>query len=132
MRPKIKTKYGNMEEIISFWPSGKLKSITHFRNGVLWDRSVYDRDGKYKYLERINPIEECTTENLEKKKNLVCDLIHLYINSLTFDELKNQLVENLAGDCEDDQHDYLVDLVEEKFGESVESLHKRTNGGRIR
>ena len=60
MRPKIKTKYGNMESIISFWPSGKLKSITHLRNGVPLDRLVYDRDGNYKDFESINPIEECT------------------------------------------------------------------------
>ena len=71
-------------------------------------------------------------ETLQKKKSLVGELIDLYVNSLTLDELKNQLAENLAFDCEDDKHDYLVDLVEKKFGESVESLHERINGGRIR
>lgn len=72
---------------------------------------------------------EIDEETLQKKKALVCDLIHLYINSLTLDELKNQLVENLAFDCEWNDQAYLIDLIEEKFGESVESIHERTNGG---
>lgn len=75
---------------------------------------------------------EIDEETLNKKKSLVCDLIYLYINSLTLDELKNQLVENLAFDCEWNQQGYVIDLIEKKFGESVESLHERTNGGRVK
>ena len=59
MRPSIKTKCDNMEEIILFWPWGKLKSITYLRNGVPLDRVVYDENGEYKYFESMNPIEEC-------------------------------------------------------------------------
>jgi len=69
MRPKIQNKYvnsktsqsryDNMEEIVLFWPWGKLKSITYLRNGVALDRVVYDEDGEYKDLESMNPIEEC-------------------------------------------------------------------------
>ncbi len=59
MRPKIQTKYNNMEEIVLFWPWGKLKSITYLRNGVPLDRVVYDENGVYKDFESMNPIEEC-------------------------------------------------------------------------
>lgn len=59
MRPKIQNKYDNMEEIVLFWPWGKLKSITYLRNGVPLDRVVYDEDGNYKDFESMNPIEEC-------------------------------------------------------------------------
>ena len=59
MRPKIQTKCGNMEEIVLFWPWGKIKSITYLRNGVPLDRVVYDENGEYKDFESMNPIEEC-------------------------------------------------------------------------
>ena len=72
MRPKIENKYGtwgklelinykyeNMEEIVLFWPWGKLKSITYLRNGVPLDRVVYDENGEYKDFESMNPIDEC-------------------------------------------------------------------------
>ncbi len=72
MRPKIENKYGtwgklelinykyeNMEEIVLFWPWGKLKSITYLRNGVPLDRVVYDENGEYKDFESLNPIDEC-------------------------------------------------------------------------
>ena len=69
MRPKIENKYvnsktsqsryGNMEEIVLFWPWGKLKSITYLRNGVPLDRVIYDENGEYKDFESMNPIEEC-------------------------------------------------------------------------
>ena len=48
-----------MEEIVLFWPWGKLKSITYLRNGVALDRVVYDENGVYKDFESMNPIEEC-------------------------------------------------------------------------
>ena len=67
MRPKIQTKYvnsktsqsryDNMEEIVLFWPWGKLKSITYLRNGVPLDRVVYDENGEYKDFESMTPIE---------------------------------------------------------------------------
>ena len=113
--PRCGSTHLNYEAIVSWSAGREAFEIEHV------DNPISCRDCEFEIV---------TTETLEKKKGLVGDLIHLYINSLTLDELKNQLVENLAGDCEDDQHDYLVDLVEEKFGESVESLHKRTNGGR--
>ena len=69
MRPKIENKYvnsktsqsryNNMEEIVLFWPWGKIKSITYLRNGVPLDRVVYDENGEYKDFESMNPIEEC-------------------------------------------------------------------------
>ena len=57
MRPKIENKYDNMEEIVLFWPWGKIKSITYLRNGVPLDRVVYDENGEYKDFESMNPIE---------------------------------------------------------------------------
>ena len=57
MRPKIVNKYENMEEVVLFWPWGKLKSITYLRNGVPLDRVVYDENGEYKDFESMNPIE---------------------------------------------------------------------------
>ena len=56
---KIETENGDMEEIVLFWPWGKLKSITYLRNGVPLDRVVHDEDGNYKDFESMNPIEEC-------------------------------------------------------------------------
>lgn len=70
-------------------------------------------------------------EKIKKKK--VMELLHIYLDSLSCCEIKEQLFENLMFDCECDKQDsadYIVDLIERKFGESVESLHERTDGGR--
>ena len=56
MRPNIQTQYGNMEEIVLFWPWGKLKSITYLRNGVPLDRVVYDENGEYKDFESMRSV----------------------------------------------------------------------------
>lgn len=57
MRPTIQNQYGNnMEEIVLFWPWGKIKSITYLKDGVPLDRVVYDEDGNYKDFESMNPI----------------------------------------------------------------------------
>ena len=57
MRPAIQNQYGNdMEEIVLFWPWGKIKSITYLKDGVPLDREVYDEDGNYKDFESMSPI----------------------------------------------------------------------------
>ena len=55
MRPKIEE---NMEEIVLFWPWGKIKSITYLRNGVPIDRIDYDEDGNYKDFESMRSYNE--------------------------------------------------------------------------
>jgi len=60
MRPTIQNQYGNdMEEIVLFWPWGKIKSITYLKDGQPLDRVVYDENGEYKDFESMNLIEEC-------------------------------------------------------------------------
>ena len=56
MRPKIQNQYGDMEEIVLFWPWGKIKSITYLKDGEPVDRVVYDEDGNYKDFESMTPI----------------------------------------------------------------------------
>lgn len=66
MRPKIQTKYvnsktsqsryNNMEEIVLFWPWGKIKSITYLKDGEPVDRVVYDEDGNYKDFESMRSV----------------------------------------------------------------------------
>ena len=56
MRPAIQNQYGDMEEIVLFWPWGKIKSITYLKDGEPVDRVVYDEDGNYKDFESMTPI----------------------------------------------------------------------------
>lgn len=56
---KIETENGNMEEIVLFWPWGKIKSITYLKDGEPVDKVLYDENGEYKDFESMNPIEEC-------------------------------------------------------------------------
>ena len=56
MRPAIQTQYGNMEEIVLFWPWGKIKSITYLKDGEPVDKLIYDEDGNYKDFESMTPI----------------------------------------------------------------------------
>ena len=56
MRPAIQNQYDNMEEIVLFWPWGKIKSITYLKDGEPVDRVVYDEDGNYKDFESMTPI----------------------------------------------------------------------------
>ena len=56
MRPKIENKYGNMEEIVLFWPWGGIKSITYLKDGEPVDRLVYDENGEYKDFESMRSV----------------------------------------------------------------------------
>ena len=56
MRPAIQNQYGDMEEIVLFWPWGKIKSITYLKDGEPVDRLIYDEDGNYKDFESMTPI----------------------------------------------------------------------------
>ena len=67
MRPNIQTQYvnsktsqsrygNNMEEIVLFWPWGKLKSITYLKDGEPVDRVLYDEDGNYKDFESMRSV----------------------------------------------------------------------------
>ena len=56
MRPAIQNQYGDMEEIVLFWPWGKIKSITYLKDGEPVDRLVYDENGNYKDFESMTPI----------------------------------------------------------------------------
>ena len=56
MRPAIQNQYGDMEEIVLFWPWGKLKSITYLKDGEPVDRVVYDENGEYKDFESMRSV----------------------------------------------------------------------------
>jgi hypothetical protein len=58
MRPNIENKYGNMEEIVLFWPWGKIKSITYLKDGEPLDRVLYDENGEYKDFESMRSYNE--------------------------------------------------------------------------
>lgn len=70
-----------------------------------------------------------TEEEEQRKKDLVGEVIDIYINSLTPEEIKDQFIKNLEFDISWNSHFYLVEVIEKKFGESIESIYERTNGG---